>query len=130
MRDEVACAECEGAAVRCRRCGRGCCMTHVLPADRICAACEVEYFEGRDQLRLHAWFWIGVCIPVAIFMVNAGTLARLPNHRGSLRAITTTIPLLDAALLTLVFAYFSGKLLVAIRTSLYRRRFRGTPIRP
>lgn len=124
-KSSAACAACESAAARCSRCGRGTCADHASKGDGLCPPCEVAYFEGRDRLPLRAWFLAGCCVPVAVLLANLGELMRQPFRGGAYRSITTGIPLLDAALLTALFAYLSGKLLVAIRTSLYRRRFRA-----
>lgn len=74
--------------------------------------------ERRERL----WFAAGFALPVAIFAVYAATLANAPYYGRPARSLTTGIPLLDGALLTLLFGYFAGKAAVAVRAALLRRR--------
>lgn len=85
----------------------------------------MAYFEGRDRLRLRAWFLAGAALPLAIFALNVRALAALPFKGTTIRAVTTGIPLLDAAILTALAAWLGGKAAVAMRTAHYRRVFRA-----
>lgn len=115
----MACTACEGADERCPHCSQRCCPRHARQGKQgRCTQCEAD----REELGERRWFAIGFALPLTIFVVYAGTLANAPFYGKPARSITTGIPLLDGALLTLLFGYFAGHAAVAIHRRWRRSR--------
>jgi len=119
------CPRCPTSSAGCHRCKRPHCAEH-LKAET-CVACELEYYESRDQLPTGMWYGLGFFVPWAAFTALITTVD-LPSRSGGVRAFTTGLPALDVAIMTAVVAVFAGKLAVKIRRWLHRREFDRTPV--
>jgi hypothetical protein len=113
---------CDEAEERCAHCSQRCCPRHAKQGKKgRCTQCEAD----REELGERRWFAIGYALPLTIFVAYAATLANAPYYGRATRAITTGIPLLDGALLALLFGYFAGMSAVAIRRRWLRPRAAG-----
>lgn len=115
----MGCTACEDADETCPGCSQRCCPKHARQGKNgRCTHCVAE----REELGERRWFAIGFALPLTIFVVYSATLANAPYYGRGARSLSTGIPLLDGAILTLLFGYFAGKAAVAIR-----RRWLSTP---
>ncbi len=118
----MACMACDEAEETCVHCSRRCCPRHAKQGKNgRCTQCEAD----REELGERRWFALGFALPLMIFVGYAATLANAPYYGRPGRAITTGIPLVDGALLALLFGYFAGMSAVAIRRRWLRPRAAG-----
>ena len=116
------CTVCPYGIERCGSCRRRLCLEHIPLGGDACLDCEVAYQRSRDDLDMLPWFLLGFAVPWAVFAMLYESIARF-GPSGGVRAITTGIPLLDAALMTSVLAFFAGKAAIAVRMAFHRRAF-------
>lgn len=117
------CTLCRAGYNACPRCAARLCMEHEpLPGDA-CGECELAYHAQRSELKLGAWFLLGLALPWVLF---AGIYDHLPSwsaRSGGARAITTGVPMLDVIIMFSVTAVFLGKAAVGLRSMLHREQF-------
>lgn len=94
-------------------------MEHAFVGQARCHVCELEFAKRREGVG--RWAWLGVAVAM-LTLVAIWPL--IPTHPvGGPRAITTSIPQLDALLIGVLAAYWAARCTVALRLYTLRRAF-------